>query len=165
MLKNRNIALSLKQNLRIMQRREFLESIGIGAAFVLTASCLQSCKHEPIVPPTNNATGGGVVPTPTNFIIDLDDPTNAALKTNGGYVVTRSVVIAKDVNGNYVAATQICSHAGRAQVYFNSSNEFYCSAHGARFSTDGIGLNSAAQAGLKIYKTAIEGHFLRIFLS
>ncbi len=166
-----------------MDRRLFLESIGIGAAFALTATCLQSCKHESLISPVSTSTGGtggtgttggtggtgttggtGGTNTPTSFTIDLENPNYAALKTNGGYIVLNGIVIARDASGNYVAVTQICSHANRAQVVFSSANEFYCNAHGARFSTSGSGLNSAGSRGLQAYKTALEGtSTLRIY--
>ena len=150
-----------------MDRRHFLESIGIGAAFALTATCLQSCKHQTIAPATTvgttSSTTGGT-PTANSFTINLDDPANSSLKNNGGYIVVKGIVIAKDLNGNYVAVTQVCSHANRAQIVFSSANEFYCNAHGARFTTAGVGLNSAGRSGLQTYKTVLEGTtILRIF--
>jgi cytochrome b6-f complex iron-sulfur subunit len=142
-----------------MERRQFLESLGIGAAFVLTATCLQSCKSD-------NA--GGVTPTtPTgglDFTLNLDDAANASLKTNGGYVIANGVVVAKDKDGKFVAATQTCSHQGFKLVVFDGAkNEFNCSQHGARFSTAGAGLNSEASKGLTVYKTALTGSSLRVF--
>jgi cytochrome b6-f complex iron-sulfur subunit len=141
-----------------MERRQFLESLGIGAAFVLTATCLQSCKSD-------NA--GNVTPTtPTglDFTLNLDDAANSALKTNGGYVISNGVVVAKDKDGKFVAATQTCSHEGFKQVKFdNAKNEFLCTQHGARFSTVGAGLNSEASKGLTVYKTALTGSSLRVF--
>ena len=131
-----------------MERRKFLESIGIGAAFVLTASCLQSCTKE--------------TATAVDFTLDLSATANAALTTNGGYIVNSGVVIARDNNGNYVAATQTCTHQGQKQVTLRN-NEWYCTAHGARFSLNGAGLNSEGSNGLTIYKTALSGTTLRIY--
>ncbi len=145
-----------------MDRRNFLETIGIGAAFALTATCLQSCKHDP-VEPTAGSTNGNPN-TANSFTVNIEDPANAGLKRTGGYVIVKGIVIAKDLNGNYVAATQVCSHEGRAQVIFsNVLNEFYCSAHGARFTTAGKGVNIEGRAGLKVYKTALEGTLVRIY--
>ena len=146
-----------------MERREFLESLGIGAAFVLTATCLQSCKKDEPTPatttPTNPTTGTGV-----DFTLNLDDASNAALKKNGGYVISNEVVVARDINGNYVAVTQVCSHQGFKQVKFDGAkNEFMCSQHGARFSTVGSGLNGEGSGGLTVYKTALTGSSLRVF--
>lgn len=138
-----------------MDRREFLESIGIGAAFVLTATCLHSCKND-----DNNVT-----PTPTgtvDFTLDLTATSNAALKNNGGFVVSQGVVVARTSKGEYVAATNTCSHEGNKAVGFNSSDQFQCSVHGALFDLSGKGLNSFGSAGLKIYKTSLSGNSLRV---
>jgi cytochrome b6-f complex iron-sulfur subunit len=140
-----------------MERRQFLESLGIGAAFVLTATCLQSCKND---------NDGGVTPTTgaIDFTLNIDDAANSALKTNGGYVISNGVVVAKDKDGKFVAVTQTCSHQGYKQVQFDGAkNEFNCSVHGARFSTTGAGLNSVASSGLTVYKTALTGSSLRVF--
>ena len=127
------------------------------------ATCLQSCKKDEPTPttttPTNPTTSTGV-----DFTLNIDDAANSALKTNGGYVISNGVVVAKDKDGNFVAATQTCSHQGFKQVKFDSSkNEFMCSQHGARFSTVGSGLNSEGSGGLTVYKTALTGNSLRVF--
>ena len=149
-----------------MDRRHFLESIGIGAAFALTATCLQSCKHDAAELTIDNTAANGTITSTTanSFTVDIEAPANAGLKRLGGYVIVKGIVIAKDLKGNYVAATQKCSHEGRTEVIFsNVLNQFYCSAHGATFSTDGKGTNPNGKAGLKIYKTALEGTLLRIY--
>jgi cytochrome b6-f complex iron-sulfur subunit len=139
-----------------MERRQFLESLGIGAAFVLTATCLQSCKKDD--------TGGTTLPTGVDFTLNIDDAGNSALKVNGGFVISNGVVVAKDKDGKFVAATQTCSHEGFKQVKFdNTKNEFMCTQHGARFSTLGVGLNSEASKGLTVYKTTLTGSSLRVF--
>jgi cytochrome b6-f complex iron-sulfur subunit len=139
-----------------MERRQFLESLGIGAAFVLTATCLQSCKKDDTS--TTTPTTG------LDFTLNIDDAANAALKINGGYIISNGVVVAKDKDGKFVAATQTCSHEGFKQVEFDKTqNEFKCTRHGARFSTAGAGLNSEASKGLTVYKTTLTGSSLRVF--
>jgi cytochrome b6-f complex iron-sulfur subunit len=133
-----------------MERREFLEKLGVGAAFVLTASCLQSCKQE--------------AATPVDFTLNLDDAVNASLKTNGNYIVTNNVVVAKGTDGKYYAATVVCSHEDKKQVIYNkTSNHYECTAHGAHFDLTGKGLNSNGSKGLAIYQTALTGTSLRVF--
>ena len=136
-----------------MERREFLEKLGIGAAFVLTSSCLGSCTK------TDNAPTGTV-----DFTLDLSASANAALNTNGGFIISNKVVVARDTSGNYVAATQICSHEGEVKVsYSKASNNYTCSAHGATFDLLGKGTNSNGSKGLTIYKTSLSGTSLRVF--
>lgn len=131
-----------------MERREFLEKLGLGAAFVLTASCLGSCTAD-----------SGSMPTPTTdtFTVDLNSSEAANLKTNGGFIIKNRVVIARRVdNGEYVAATIVCSHEGTEKVFYQkSANEFQCTTHGARFSLTGQGLNTNGARGLKIYTTSL----------
>jgi nitrite reductase/ring-hydroxylating ferredoxin subunit len=131
-----------------MTRKEFLGKIGIGAAFVLTASCLGSC--------TKDGKNG------VDFILDLTASENAALQNVGGYIVKNQVVVAKAADGNYYAATQICSHEGEIKVTF-SNNEYYCTAHGARFDLNGNGLNNNGEKGISVYNTTLSGTQLRVF--
>ncbi len=136
-----------------MDRKDFLATIGYGAAFALTAGCLGSCKKTATTPSG-----------PVDFTIDLTDAANVTLTTNGNYIIKNSCVIARTNTGSYAAATQICSHEGRTQIYYNSTNnEWDCSAHGARFSITGSGLNGNGSAGLTIYKTQLTGTMLRVY--
>jgi cytochrome b6-f complex iron-sulfur subunit len=132
-----------------MERREFLEKLGIGAAFVITSTCMQSCSKD--------SSG------PVDFTLNLDDAANANLKANGGYVVSNSTVVARTLAGDYVAVPLKCSHDGLNQVqYRKSSNTFFCTAHGAEFSLAGSGLNSTGKNGLTLYKTTLTGTSLRV---
>jgi cytochrome b6-f complex iron-sulfur subunit len=138
-----------------MERRDFLEKIGIGAAFVLTTSCFGACKK------TDYAPTGTV-----DFTVDLALAENASLNANGGFIIraTEKVVVARDTAGNYLAATQICSHEGKVQVSYNkAANNYVCSAHGATFDLTGKGTNSNGSGGLTIYKTTLTGTKLRVF--
>lgn len=81
-----------------MTRKDFLEKVGIGAAFVLTSACLGSCGAD---------TSIGLV----DLEIDLTNTTNATLQNNGGYlIIDNQVVIARDNDGELLAASRICSH-------------------------------------------------------
>ncbi|NJN78011.1 MAG: Rieske 2Fe-2S domain-containing protein [Saprospiraceae bacterium] len=131
-----------------MTRKEFLGTIGIGAAFVLTASCLGSCTKD----------AGNAV----DFILDLNDSANTALQNAGGYIVKNQVVVVKAADGNYYAATQICSHENRSKIIFRD-NEYYCTDHGAKFDLNGDGLNNNGSKGISIYNTTLSGTQLRVF--
>lgn len=145
-----------------MTRKEFLGKIGIGAAFVLTATCMGGCKED-----DGDLGGNGSNPPVTSgldFTIDLNAAENAALQTNGGFVLKNKVVIARDNTGSILAATQVCSHEEFEDVIFQN-DEFICTRHGARFSKQGAGLNNNGANGLFIYQTALNGSILRVFES
>lgn len=133
-----------------MTRKDFLEKVGIGAAFVLTTACLGSCGAE-----TNLG--------PIDLEIDLSDTSNAALQNNGGYVIIdNQVVIARDNDGELLAATRICSHEQQKEIILRD-NEWYCTDHGARFDLNGTGLNENGRKNLTIYNTQLNGNILRVF--
>lgn len=134
-----------------MNRKEFLSKLGVGAAFALTATCLGGCAKENFAPTT-----------PVDFTLDLDSANNNSLKNNGGYMIQNRVVVAKDNNGNYVAATQTCSHEGTNAIILKD-NEWFCTDHDARFDLNGNGLNKDGEKGLTIYKTELSGDMLRVY--
>lgn len=108
------------------------------------------------------------MPTGVDFTLDLDAPENAALANNGGYVLKDLVVVAKNLEGEYVAASQVCSHEGYDEVRFYDVDGgiFYCDVHGSRFEQDGTPLNqvdSAEAKPLKIFQTELSGNLLRVF--
>ena len=95
------------------------------------------------------------MPDVTRFTLNLEDTANANLKTNGGYVIKNDVVIAKTMTGTFVTVTLICSHQQLKQVTFTKNNEFYCTAHEARYDTMGKCLNQNGSNGLKTYPTKL----------
>jgi nitrite reductase/ring-hydroxylating ferredoxin subunit len=95
------------------------------------------------------------------FTIDLSGTEGQSLKNPGDYIIKNTVVIAVNMQGNFVAATQVCSHKTLKQVVFRN-DEFYCKEHGARFTQQGMGLNSDASKGLLIYPTTLQDQILSI---
>jgi nitrite reductase/ring-hydroxylating ferredoxin subunit len=96
--------------------------------------------------------------------IDLTATNTSALKTVGGYVlVNNNFVVARTATEQYVTASIVCTHDPRRQIIYNRE-EFYCTAHGARYTTGGQPLNTIARTPLPIYKTAYDGSTLVIFV-
>ena len=129
-------------------RNNFLKKIGFTGASLFAIYSLESCLNE-----------GNITPSGP-FTIDLSNATYAKLKTIGEFVVVNSVVVANN-NGTYIAATLRCSHEGLNQITFNNQ-EWFCTAHGARFNAVGKGLNSNGSKGLTVFKTSIVGDILTI---
>ena len=146
-----------------MNRKEFLRSIGAGAALALVLPCVQGCSGGDSGPDGPVDTTGEV-----DFTVDLTSPEADALQNNGGFIIrpeindNTGVVVARNLNGEFVAATRRCSHEGNRRVIFQD-NEFFCPVHGARFNQSGVGLNSFGSGGLVVYNTSLNGNVLRVF--
>lgn len=149
-----------------MERKQFLKSLGAGAAFALTFPCLNGCSSN------DEAVAGDIVvePTGVDFTIDLTSSEASKLATNGGFILKDYVVIVKNLEGEFVAASQVCSHEAYDQVRFveNDGGIFYCDVHGSRFAQDGTPLNQVdgnTARALKVYGTELVGDMLRVFES
>lgn len=145
-----------------MERKDFLRSLGAGAAFALTFPCLQGCSKDQV--------DGNIeeVPTGVDFTVDLTSQEGQALSTNGGFILKNLVVVARNLQGEYVAASQVCSHESYDQVRFVNQDGgiFYCDVHGSRFGQDGTPLNqvdSKPARTLKVFNTELDGSLLRVF--
>ncbi|WP_289063246.1 Rieske 2Fe-2S domain-containing protein [uncultured Zobellia sp.] len=152
-----------------MERKQFLKTLGASAAFALAFPCLHGCSSDS--GDDGEAEGNTPIPVGIDFTLDLDAPENAKLASNGGFVLKNLVVVAKNFEGEFVAASQVCSHEGFAQVRFAPQLEggiFYCDVHspGSRFDQKGNPLNqvdSKEPKALKIFKTELTDNMLRVF--
>ena len=133
-----------------IKRNEFLKKLGFSGAALFALYTLDSCQNE-----------SNVAPLTGDITVDLADASNAQLKTNGGYVIKNGVVIARVNATTYIAATLTCSHEGKTQITFRN-NEWYCTAHGARFDQAGKGLNTEGKKGLKVYQTTLSNTTLTV---
>ena len=140
-----------------MERKEFLRSLGAGAAFAIIFPCVQGCSKD--------EEGGLPVPTGVDFTIDLTSSEGANLQNNGDFILKNDVVVVRNLAGNFIAASQICSHQQTDQVRFieDDGGIFYCSTHGSRFSQTGSPLNTITSNPLKIFNTEVNGDILRVF--
>ncbi|MFT6839129.1 MAG: Rieske Fe-S protein [Sediminicola sp.] len=142
-----------------MERKKFLKSIGAGAAFALVFPCVHGCSSG------GEDIQDTPVPTGVDFTIDLNSSEASNLKNNGGFILKNLVVVVRNLQGDFVAASQVCSHQGTEAVRFIDDNNgiFYCSTHGSRFDQTGAPLNSITNKPLKIFKTELNGDILRVF--
>lgn len=144
--------MSFEENAVNINRHDFLRQLGFAGsalAAVYFTGHLQSCTND------------RVSPEPTNLTLDLIDPVNAALKTNGGYVIKDGVVIARSNQGTYIAATLTCSHEGKNEISYQTDH-FYCAAHGAKYDNAGKGLNSEGKKGIRVYTAILKDNVLTI---
>ncbi len=146
-----------------MERKEFLRSLGAGAAFALIFPCAQGCSTDE--DPVGNIKE---VPTGIDFTVDLNSSEAASLSNDGGFILKNDVVVVKNLQGEFIAASQICSHQGYDQVRFvnQEGGIFYCDVHGSRFEQNGTPLNQVDNnpaKALKIYQVELTGDSLRVF--
>lgn len=138
-----------------IKRNEFLKSLGFKGASLLAVYCgvssLSSCKNEDVTPASS-----------IDFTLDLTNAVNSKLNTVGNYVIANGIVIARVSSTSFAAVTQVCSHENKPNVIF-SNGGFYCTQHGATFSTSGVGTNANGSKGLKTFQTALTGTNLRVF--
>lgn len=143
-----------------MTRKDFLKNIGVGAAFVLTVPCLHSCGGDDDNPSGDMTPSAG----DQNFTLDLTGPEAGSLAMTGGFTIKNKVVIARNNNNEFVAASQVCSHEGtEVMQYDNASNSWFCSTHGAQFAVaDGEPQNDVTDRNLRIYTVTQSGDILTI---
>ncbi len=112
------------------------------------------------------------IPTGVDFTIDLNSQEGSGLQNNGDFILYDAdgdsftdVVVVKNLEGNFIAASQICSHQQTDQVRFLDDNGgiFRCSTHGSEFDQNGAPLNTITNNPLKTFNTELNGNILRVF--
>jgi cytochrome b6-f complex iron-sulfur subunit len=137
-------------------RTKFLKDLGLSGAAIFAATycagtLLTSCKNA-----------GDVTAAGSTITADLTTATYSKLTAKNTYVIINSsIVLAHTSDDTYVAVPLTCSHEGQLQVTYRTG-EFYCTAHGARFSNAGVGLNSEGRSGLKLYTVSKSGNVITI---
>jgi nitrite reductase/ring-hydroxylating ferredoxin subunit len=141
-----------------ISRHEFFKKLGLGGAALMavyfSGTGLTSCSNESVSP--SGSTSG------IDFTLNLDDSSNLSLKTNGGYIISQGVVVARTNAGDYVAVTRTCSHEGLQQIIYQTDH-FYCTVHGAEYDNSGKGLNANGSKGIAVYNTSLTNNLLRVY--
>ena len=158
-----------------MERKDFIEKVGLSTASILIFGCMQSCSKSdspaPTQPPSNNN-------NPTNnidFTINITNNPYTKLNTAGGSYVDKinNIIIARTLtpinpNEPFIAVSSLCTHQQVTLDFQASNNRFVCPSppgHGSLFSSTGAVLEpqQPAKVALKQYKTALTGNSLRIY--
>jgi cytochrome b6-f complex iron-sulfur subunit len=152
-----------------MERKDFIEQVGLSGAAILIFGCMQSCSKSDgpsTNTNTNNGAGSGGNNTSTvDFSIDISKSPYDVLKTNGGFYVdaATNIIIVKTTSGEIIAVSAICTHQQSSITYQANSNRLYCAAHGSVFTTAGAVTTGPATTALKKYQTTLTGTVLRVF--
>ena len=143
-----------------MQRKEFINALGLSTATLLLATCFGGCSKGS---GTDNGNTNPPPPSNSDFVLDLNLTENANLGMNGGFVYKNGIIIARTTTGSYIAVAMACTHQGTTVVYDGNNNRFFCNNHGSSFSNSGVVNNGPAATNLKQYNTTLTGSMLRVF--
>lgn len=138
-----------------MNRKEFFTKVGFGAAAVLLPACMAS-----ITTGCEKDSSPGVLPSNIDFNLDVS---SGSLATNGGFLVSNGIVVARTLTGDFLAISAACTHEGTAVNFVAGSNLFHCPNHGAEFSKTGAVTKGPASSNLTAYKTSLNGSTLRVY--
>ena len=135
-----------------MNRKEFISKLGVGTAFVLTTPCIIGCGKDGEEPEVSDV----------DFTVDLNE--FDVLRSPGTFIIKNKVVVANNIDGQYIAATVTCSHENLDQIKYDKfTDNWECTAHGARYTQDGEGLNANGAGGLTTFNVTQDGDILRVF--
>jgi len=139
-----------------MDRKDFLSQVGVGAAAFLAPICLggiAGCGKS-----SKNSTPSA--PSNVDFTLDVS---SGALASNGGYLVSQGILVARTNSGTFLAVSAACTHEGNSVTYNAANNNFVCPNHGAKFSSSGMVTLGPASTNLKSYNTSLTNTTLRIY--
>lgn len=143
-----------------INRKDFLQLFGLGAASLLASACLGGCGTSAASSATPTAAATGV-----DFTIDLTAVTSTPLDNPSvGYIYadSRAIIVAKTAAGTYVAFQAPCPHQGTS-VYFNqAAAHFICPNHNAIFNLSGGVISGPVSSGLKQYAVVQTGTSLHV---
>jgi cytochrome b6-f complex iron-sulfur subunit len=150
-----------------MKRTEFFSAVGFSAGMLFLApAALTSCSKSTNDLTSGNDPGGttgGTTGGTVDFSLDLSTTAYSALNTNGGSVYKNGLIIAKTMNGEYVALSAACTHEGSTIGFDSASNRFHCPNHGSNFTVSGSVINGPAATSLRKYNTQLSGTTLRVY--
>jgi len=147
-----------------MERKDFIEQVGLSSASILIFGCMQACSKSDTATSTNNSNNNGTNKQ-VDFTINISASPYTSLNTAGGYFVdtVNSIIIARTLKNEFIAVSSLCTHQGVNVEFQSNANRFYCSAHGSAFDATGSVTIGPATAALKQYKTLLTGSNLRVY--
>ena len=137
-----------------MDRKEFLVTLGKGAAIAGIAYCVGCAANSNDVP---------TAPSGVDKTFDLTQSSYSALNTIGGSIVDNGIIIGRVNATTFVAVSAACTHQGTTIQFQKDNNRFYCNNHGSTFALDGTVTNGPATRNLVKYNTTFSGNSLRIY--
>ena len=159
-----------------MERKEFLNLVGISIGAVILQNCMSGCSKSSdptpvaVTPttPTPPATGGttttvsgltgnnSLAKGAIDFSVDITKSDFEILKTNGQALVSGDVIIARTKSGDFLVVEKACTHQGTTVDFVADNSTFKCPNHGSIFNSNGGVTNGPAAKALKSYSVAFD---------
>src|SRR6478736_9064832 len=98
-----------------MKRRDFLNNAGAAIGMGVVVQTFESCSKNEATP---------TQPTPSGLTIDLSSPANSALKTTGGFILSKGIYVICTAPSTYIALSSVCTHQVCAVNFKSSSKQF-----------------------------------------
>ena len=136
-----------------MKRRDFLNNAGAALGISVIVQTLESCSKNEATP---------TQPSPSGLTVDLSSPANSALKTTGGFILTKGIYIICTAPSTYIALSSICTHRGCTVNFSSANNQFNCPCHGGRFDVSGKVLQGPPSSPLPKYSVVVDGNTLTV---
>ncbi len=140
-----------------MNRKEFIYKFGVGTAALTVCSCMMGCGGE------DEVTGPPPPPANVDFTLDLTDPANSSLTSNGGSLYRGGILVGRVNASTFIALSQVCTHQGTTVQFQLANNRIHCPNHGSNYTLDGTVINGPAAQALRKYNTELNGNLLRVF--
>ena len=127
-----------------MQRRKFINYVGLGAIAsylpVALAACANDITQEDSTKPELLTVGTTAQLEESGFLLDEES----------------NVMVVKDSAGKLIAVNPTCTHQGCTVEWQQDENVFLCPCHAAKYATDGKVLAPPAPEPLSTYKAIAE---------
>lgn len=147
-----------------MERKQFLEKLGIGMALVCTGCAISSCGSTPKSEDPQPSSGNGNGQTPGTAILSAD--LNSEIMNVGTFKTGSGIILVRLAQGNsansFTAVQLACTHQGVSVAYNNTQGRFICPAHGSEFDRSGAVLKGPAALALKEYTVTVSGSQLTV---
>lgn len=144
--------------LATMTRKDFFLKVGFGTCAALLPACFggiaSSCSSSDASSETTKP------PAVVDFNVDISRGT---LATNGGFLVLNEIIIARTLQGDFLAVSVACTHQYTNVDFHPLTNNFICSNHGSQFTSTGAVSKGPAEINLKKYNTSLQGTILRVY--
>ena len=160
-----------------MERKEFLNLVGMSVGAVILQNCLSGCAKAsdptpaiipPVTPPVIPPTGGGTTTVSgltgnnsiakgiIDFSLDITNKSFSDLATNGKAIISGDIIVARTKAGDFLALEKACTHESTTVNYIADTNIFLCPNHSSEFNANGSVKKAPASTPLKSYKATFD---------